>query len=190
MQVLLLNADYRPVQVLSWERAVCLVLEHKARTVEAYTDRTIRSPGREMAWPAVVALAAFVRVRTGPRLNRRNVFARDGYTCVYCGSAPVLASGRPDVRALTLDHVVPRARATGGRVVLPGSGERVPASSWENLVTACAPCNHGKADRTPAEAGLVLRRVPRRPGPAEAVRIALANASIPPEWKDYLAFVA
>lgn len=183
--VLLLNADYRPVQVLNWERAVCLLLERKVRTVAEYTDKYIRSESLTMAWPAVVTLVEYVRVKSGPKLNRRNVLARDRFTCVYCGLAPT-RQGLPDTGALTLDHVVPRSRAVKGKVVLPWSGERVPATCWDNLVAACAPCNHSKADRTPSEAGLTLHRKPRRPNAADTLRISLSRAGVPSEWRDYL----
>jgi 5-methylcytosine-specific restriction endonuclease McrA len=178
--VLLLNADYRPVQIVAWERAVCLLLERKAHAVASYAGRTLRSPNAEMAWPAVVTLARYARVQARVRLVRGNVLARDGFECVYCGV-------RPGRAALTLDHVVPRARAVDGRVTLPWNGACVTVSSWENLVTACATCNHAKADRTPAEAGLTLRRLPCRPSPGDAMRIALARATVPAEWTDFLA---
>lgn len=186
MDVLLLNADYRPVKVVPWERAVCLLLARKAETVAAYTDRVIRSERVELAWPAVVSLVRYASVRVGPRLNRRNLFARDGFACVYCGVAPVNREQRPDTTQLTLDHVVPRSRAVRGKVTLPWNGQQVPVSSWENLVAACEPCNHEKADRTPEEAGLTLRQRPRRPNGTDILRIALARAPVPDEWRAYL----
>ncbi|MBK8445700.1 MAG: HNH endonuclease [Micropruina sp.] len=60
-----------------------------------------------------------------------NVLRRDRFRCAYCG-------GPADTR----DHIVPRSR--GG------------ASSWLNLVAACATCNGRKRDRTPAQAGMPL----------------------------------
>lgn len=184
--VLLLNADYRPVQIVSWERAVCLLLDRKVRTVAEYSDKVIRSGSLEIAWPAVVSLVRFVRVRSGPKLSRRNILARDRFTCAYCGAAPTLRSGLPDTTQLTLDHVVPRSRSVNGQVVLPWSGARVPVSSWENLVCACAPCNQGKADRTPKEAGLTLSPLPRRPGVQDVLRMALARTHVPEEWSDWI----
>lgn len=184
--VLLLNADYRPVQIVSWERAVCLLLDRKARTVAEYANKVIRSESVEMGWPAVVSLVRYVSVRTGPKLNRRNILARDRFTCVYCGDRPVLRSGLPDTARLTLDHVVPRARAVDGRVVLPWSGQRVPVSSWENLVCACEPCNHGKADRTPSEAGLELSPMPKRPTAQDCLRMLLTRTPVPSEWTDWI----
>ena len=175
--VLLLNADYRPVQIMSWERAVCLLLSDKVRTVVSYTDKMIRSENLEIAWPSVVSLVRFARVKTGPRLNRRNVLARDGFRCAYCEDAPALG-------LLTMDHVVPRSKATQGRV--QQNGVWVPVTSWENLVTACAPCNQRKADRTPEQAGMALKQRPRRPNSADLMRIALSRANVPPEWLEYI----
>jgi 5-methylcytosine-specific restriction endonuclease McrA len=51
--------------------------------------------------------------------------------------------------AHTVDHLVPQSR--GGR------------NSWLNTVAACTRCNHRKANRTPAEAGMTLRLEPRVP---------------------------
>lgn len=186
MDVLLLNADYRPVQVVPWERAVGLLLADKVHQVESYAGRFIRSERLEIAWPCVVSLVRYARTQVRPRLERGSLFARDGYTCAYCGVTPLNREGRPDRSRLTVDHVVPRSRASRGRVVLPWSGATVPVSSWENLVTACGPCNHDKADRTPDEAGLILDPVPRRPTGADLLRMALSRADVPDVWREYL----
>jgi 5-methylcytosine-specific restriction endonuclease McrA len=182
---LLLNADFAPVGVVSWQRAVCLVLDEKVRIVERYADRMVRAPAFEMAWPAVVHLVRYVRVRTSPPLNRLNVLARDRFTCRYCGLRPRHA-GRPDTRRLTLDHVIPRKEARDGVVVVPWMDRPVPVTSWENLVTACAPCNHQKGSRSLEDAGLSLPEPPRRPRPQDAIRVALARVRVPDEWRDYL----
>ena len=101
-------------------------------------------------WPHVIRLVNYVRVpRTVKRkISRRALFARDGWRCVYCGSA-----GR-----LTLDHVVPRSR--GGDSV------------WENVVTSCAPCNLRKADRLVEEVGLTMRVRPTPPSPSLFIQLA------------------
>lgn len=184
--VLLLNADYAPVQVVAWERAVCLLLAQRVYAVASYPGRQVRSPTLTMAWPAVVALVNYAGARMAPRLSRRNVFARDGFSCQYCGSAPVNGDGVPAVRELTLDHVAPRAHAVRGRVTLPWRDLPVSITSWENLTTACGPCNHRKADRTPEQASMTLRSRPRRPSPSDRLRIVLAMVQVPPEWEDFL----
>lgn len=182
---LLLNADFSPLGVLPWQRAVCLVLDEKVRVVEQYSDRSIRSQHVELAWPAVVHLVRYVKVSLSPPLSRINVLARDAFTCRYCGLKPRHA-GRPDTSRLTLDHVVPRAAAIAGRVRVPWKEGHVPVTSWENLVTACGPCNHRKGDRPLEEVGFSLDPPPRRPRPQDAIRVALARVRVPREWREYL----
>lgn len=184
--VLLLNADHTPIQVLSWERAIVLVLEDKVQRVVDYVDLAIRTPSRSWTWPAVVSLPRYVAVAShGLPLTRSGVLARDRFSCQYCGYRPVLSSGRPDTGLLTLDHVVPRSRALGGRVTTE-QGAIVPVESWENLVTACCTCNRRKAARTPREAQMPLSTVPRRPRHLEAVRILFARVEVQEEWRPFL----
>jgi 5-methylcytosine-specific restriction endonuclease McrA len=114
-------------------------------------------------WPHVIRLLAYVRVPRAiqRKISRRALFARDGWRCVYCGTS----GGR-----LTLDHVVPRSRG----------GESV----WENVVTACAPCNLRKGDRSLEESGLALSSLPKPPAPVLFIRLAAQR--IPQRWQPYL----
>jgi len=135
--VLVLNASYEPIHIASARRALVLVIKgaaviEEARDVMAHRDYPL---------PSVVRLRQYRRVPSRVQvLSRKNIYIRDGYACQYCGE--VLPA-----RDLTLDHVTPKSR--GG------------LSRWENLVASCHKCNHTKGDRTPAEAGMTLRRVPR-----------------------------
>jgi 5-methylcytosine-specific restriction endonuclease McrA len=162
--VLVLNATYEPLNVTSVWRALSLVLAEKAEIVEAHPERVIRSPARILAHPVVIRLLRYVRVPrfAARRITRRALFARDGFRCQYCG----------DASRLTVDHVVPRSR--GG------------TSMWENMVTACAPCNLKKGDRTPREAGMRPRTSPRQPSPK--LFLTLGAATTPDVWEGYLAF--
>ncbi|MCA9821822.1 MAG: HNH endonuclease [Dehalococcoidia bacterium] len=138
--VLVLNQNYEPLNVCTVRRALVLVLGGKAEVLEG-ARRAIRSATQAVALPSVIRLMSFVRrPRPQVRLTRKEVFARDGWTCVYCGKA---------TRELTLDHVLPRHR--GGK------------HTWENLVAACKTCNHRKAGRTPQEARMPLPNEPARP---------------------------
>ena len=161
-QVLVLNASYEPLNVCSVRRAHVLVWKGKAEIVESH-DRPLRSASGSFVWPHVIRLLQYVRVPQAikRRISRRALFARDGWRCVYCGTS----GGR-----LTLDHVVPRSR--GGDSV------------WENVVTACAPCNLRKGDRTLEQAGMALRTSPRAPTPT--LFIKLAAPRIPSGWTPYL----
>jgi 5-methylcytosine-specific restriction endonuclease McrA len=183
--VLVLNADWTPLRVVSWERAVTLLLEGKVAMVEAYAGRMIRSTSMGIPHPAVVVLRRYQAFRTRVRFNRQNVLARDRYTCVYCGLRPVRAGGKPDLSELTLDHVVPRAQSVLGRVRTM-YGDRVPVTCWDNVVTACVPCNAAKADRTPAEAHMPVRVRPRAPTGIDLVWMALLQVDVPDEWRDWL----
>ena len=162
--VLVLNASYEPLNVCSTRRAHVLVWKGKAEVIEKL-DRPLSSATRTFPWPHVIRLVTYVRVPRAVqrKISRRALFARDGWRCVYCGDG----HGR-----LTLDHVVPRSRG----------GESV----WENVVTACAPCNHRKGDRTLAEARMELRSQPRAPAPV--LFIHLAAPKIPDGWRTYLGF--
>jgi 5-methylcytosine-specific restriction endonuclease McrA len=136
--VLVLNASYEPLNITTWRRAMVMLLKGKAEGLEHDASRSIRP---DILQPTVIRLRQFVRVpyRQVP-LTRRNVFHRDGHTCQYCGCSN---------EALSIDHVFPRSR--GG------------SDSWDNVATACLPCNVRKANRTPREAGMPLLREPRRP---------------------------
>lgn len=135
-------------------RAVRLVLDGKAEILEEDRSRRFRSERRVIPWPSVIRLVRYVHV---PRRFRRQVtntflFARDDYTCQYCGRHRHDLKGR---HFLTRDHVVPVSR--GGR------------NEWSNVVTSCSPCNNRKANRLPGEAGLRLRSEPTEPNYVQLV---------------------
>jgi 5-methylcytosine-specific restriction endonuclease McrA len=159
---LLLNASYEPMKVITWERAITLIVLGKVEMLEAY-DQVVRGKSLSLQMPSVVRLMRYARGRTkGVKFSRSNVYRRDGFACQYCGA-------QPGVAHLTFDHVVPRAQ--GGR------------TEWSNIVTACDDCNASKADRTPEQAGMQLARKPSRPEymPAVSSRDALHDS-----WKTYL----
>jgi 5-methylcytosine-specific restriction endonuclease McrA len=165
-QVLVLNATYEPLNVVSVRRAVLLLLKEKAEIVEA-AEAWLRSEQLSLRVPLVIRLVYYVRI---PRhfalpLSRRTVLARDYYTCQYCGEQCARAN-------LTIDHVLPRSR--GGE------------TRWENVVTACGPCNRRKGDRTPEEAHMPLLRQPRRP--RYLALTLLQESAAPPAWSKYMYF--
>jgi len=163
-QALVLNATYEPLSVVPARRAVVLVVREKADVLHA-RDQTWHSERLDLAVPTVIRLRRYVRVpyRRRIALNRRAVFARDRHICQYCGSS-----------AENLDHVVPRSR--GGM------------HTWENVVAACRKCNTRKGDRTPDEAGMLLRVSPNVPREAGWLLIGL-DAPPHPSWDEYLAAV-
>ena len=133
---LVLNADYTPLSyyplsLWPWQTAVKAVFLERVDIVASY-DRRVHSPSLDLAIPSVIALRQYVRPSEFPAFTRFNVFLRDRFSCQYCGSP----------HNLTFDHVVPRR--LGGR------------TSWENVATACSPCNLRKGGRTPQQAKMPL----------------------------------
>ena len=129
---LVLNADYRPLSyyplsLWSWQDAVKAVFLDRVNTVSHY-DTVVHSPSLELRLPSVVSLKTYIKPARYPAFTRFNVFLRDRFTCQYCGSGD----------DLTFDHLVPRSR--GGK------------TTWDNVVTACSPCNLEEGRRT-AEQG-------------------------------------
>lgn len=185
MRTLILNADWTVDEVVSWRRAILMVLADKVIPLEDYAGQKVRSPSIELPLPAVLVRKRYVR-RRRVRLSRRNILARDGYTCQYCGAQPRKRSGLPRIEELTIDHVVPRAQAVAGRVVLPWTGERTPITCWRNVLTACRSCNCKKGGRTPDQAKLTMRRIPQAPSTDERAWMQLNTQPIPQEWKGYL----
>lgn len=163
-RALVLNASFEPLNAVSSKRAVQLVLAGRAEIVAA-SDFVWRSSRVEVRVPLVIRLLRYVRVpyRTAMALSRRAIFDRDGHRCGYCGHEFPSA-------LLTLDHVIPRSR--GGR------------NAFENVVTACGPCNSRKADRTPREAKMALRFEPYAPRGSEVLALALGRHD--PSWLPYL----
>lgn len=165
MRTLVLNAGYEPLAVVSFRRALILVLNNKATIVERQEDDPVWSPGAKFDRPAVIVLRNYVKLpmtRRAP-VTRRGVLRRDSNRCGYCGK-----------HASTIDHILPRSR--GG------------ANSWENLVACCLRCNNEKSDNTPAEMAWSLNTTPSAPrGGVWTVRGAERSE---PAWEPYLALAA
>jgi 5-methylcytosine-specific restriction endonuclease McrA len=125
----------------------------------------IRGVGFQLRAPRVIRLMECDRgPRQGLRFNRRNVFARDGNRCQYCGR-------NYPTSELSLDHVMPRSR--GGD------------TSWENIVCACVACNVRKGGRTPQEARMQLIRQPVKPKRSPLLAIKLGNPKYA-SWKSFV----
>ncbi|MEM7263937.1 MAG: HNH endonuclease [Planctomycetota bacterium] len=187
--VLVLNQGWQPIDTTTVRNAVSLVYRNHARVIDpesyatfdfsswrdaaSYARREtagaeadgVRGVGWRWPRPEVIVLSSFDRLPKRRRgVTRRNLFARDRNQCQYCGRNGSRAT-------LNLDHVVPRSR--GGD------------ASWENLVVSCVRCNQRKANRTPQEAGMRLRRKPARPLVGQMPLLELGE--LPPEsWEAFL----
>lgn len=168
---LVLNADFRPLSYFplslwSWQDAVKAVIADRVSVLSEY-EHAVRSPSFTMMLPSVIALRDYVRPSRSPAFTRFNVFLRDRLVCQYCAEAS-------PAQELTFDHVVPRSQ--GGR------------TTWENVVTACSPCNLKKGGRTPKQAHMPLLKEPIKP----STHLLQENGrAFPPNflhesWGDYL----
>jgi len=165
---LVLNADFRPLSyyplsLWCWQDAVKAVFLDRVNIVSEY-ERHVRSPSLAIKLPSVVSLKSYVRPALYPAFTRFNVFLRDRFACQYCG----------DREDLTFDHLIPRSR--GGM------------TRWNNVVTACAPCNLRKGGKLPRDANMLPEQAPYRPTVYELHR---HGRLFPPNylhesWFDYL----
>ena len=162
--VLVLNQNYQPLNVCNARRAIVLLDRGKAELMENGRGE-IRSITQTFIIPSVIRLQHQVkRPLMHRRLSRRSVFYRDKFICQYCGK---------ETRSLTLDHIIPRSR--GGPHV------------WQNVVSACIPCNHRKAGATPTEANMRLLREPSVPRPDPYYMFH--HRTIFDEWRPFIPWV-
>jgi 5-methylcytosine-specific restriction endonuclease McrA len=164
-KVLLLAGDYTPLKTVSVERAFTLMALNKVDVI-IESEAVYRSPSTEMRVPSVIRYKRFVRrQRVKLRLNKRNLFLRDGHRgCAYCGTELKLDS-------FTLDHVLPRKLGGG--------------NSWDNLVGCCKVCNQKKADKPLEKSGMHLRY----PACEPPLHISILKKSyadeLPEDWRPY-----
>ncbi|WP_308194501.1 HNH endonuclease [Pseudonocardia kujensis] len=165
--MLLLNASFEPLAVVTAKRAIVLMLSGKAECVQAALEgAAFHSESLTVPAPSVMRLSRYVRVpyRRAVPMTRAGVLRRDLRRCAYCGK-----------KADTIDHVIPRSR--GG------------AHSWENCVAACRACNSKKADKLIEEIGWTLRITPKPPSRAAGGVLVLA-VEPHPAWEPWLAQAA
>ncbi len=160
--VLVLNANFEPINVCTTRRAIGLILSGKANLVLNGRGE-IKTVSASYPRPSVIRLEKMVkRPRPRIRLTKREVLRRDDYTCQYCGQRSPY---------LTVDHVIPRH--LGGR------------HAWDNLVAACPSCNHRKGGRTLEQAQMHLLRQPTEP-PVSARYLFARHLDNNQEWLPFI----
>jgi 5-methylcytosine-specific restriction endonuclease McrA len=187
--VLVLNQHFRAVHVTTVRRAFALLCKSVAEVVHwrdhtLYTynfeswkevsqfrdqfepyDDWIRTVSFEIAVPRIIRLLLYANLPPQEvKFNRRNIYARDGNRCQYCGR-------KHPTTELSLDHVVPKSK--GGR------------TTWSNVVCACTSCNNTKAGRTPREASMTLIRPPARPHRNPVIQLKIRHEKYR-SWKQFL----
>jgi 5-methylcytosine-specific restriction endonuclease McrA len=151
--VIVLNAGYEFLGLVSWKRAMILLFNGKVEVVRE-SDKIVRTVSRSFKIPAVVRLVKFIRqiYRREVPFTRKNILTRDGLACQYCGREA--SSGE-----LTIDHIIPKVQ--GGQ------------NLWTNVVACCRSCNMRKGGRTPRQAGMRLVRKPFKPTIMEFINLYL-----------------
>ena len=152
---LLLNADYSPLRVLSWQRAIVWSIRYEnnknygIEILSYHHDKYIQgSADKRYPVPAVAKTIKFFNMYNKKiNFSRHNLFIRDNYTCQYCGKQLAFSQ-------LTYDHIIPKSRFNKDKRL---------STNWKNIVTACRPCNHKKGNKTPKEASMTLINSPVEP---------------------------
>ncbi|HUU68710.1 MAG TPA: HNH endonuclease [Planctomycetota bacterium] len=180
--VLVLNRNYMAVHVTTVKRAFCLLFKEAAEVISFNDDNTmnaydirswveltalrrnfaqhedgeyVHTVSLEIRVPKIIRLLFYDRLpRKQVKFNRRNIFARDGNRCQYCGR-------RRPTPELSLDHIIPRSR--GGQ------------ATWANIICCCTECNVRKGGRTPKEAGMRLIRHPYKPRRSPLIRVRIQS---------------
>ena len=164
VSVLLLNASYEPLRVISWQRAICLQLADRAELIEAVGGRNLHSSGGdEFPFPAVVRLREMINIpfrRGATPITRRALQARDEGHCQKSGCRR---------RGSTMDHLIPRSR--GG------------SHTWHNVVLMCPEHNNAKGDRTLDELGWILKKLPATP---KFETVLVERCQVLPQWRRWL----
>lgn len=156
-KVLVLNADYTPINVTTVFRGYILVTKGKAEILKS-AETPLNAGSVTFIRPLIIRLYNYVKHRIHKlKINRHRLFKRDNFECVYCGTK----------KNLTIDHILPKSR--GGE------------NSWLNLITCCSSCNRKKGDRTPEESNMKLRYKPYEP----TIFSEIINSSVESIWLDF-----
>ena len=156
-KVLVLNADYTPLNVTSLRRGFVLVIKGKAEILEKGVEPIMTTIG-DFVRPIIIRLLSYVKYHSKPlKINRKRIYKRDNNQCVYCESK----------KHLTIDHVIPKSR--GGN------------NTWKNLVTCCLSCNLKKGNKTPEEAGMRMVLKPYEP----SIFSEIINPNVDGIWENF-----
>ena len=180
---LLLNADYSPLRVLSWQKAIIWSIKHKndknygIEILSYHHDKYIQgSANKRYPVPAVAKTSKFFNMyNKSINFSRKNLFIRDNYTCQYCGE-------KFPVAKLTHDHIIPKSRFD--------IKNKHKCTNWINVVTSCWQCNHKKGNKTPKEANMQLLNKPVAPKYCSVYLpwykdFFIINGSFP-EWEPFI----
>ncbi|UCD30101.1 MAG: HNH endonuclease, partial [Planctomycetota bacterium] len=184
------NRNYMAVRVTSAKRAFSLLYRNLAEVVhiedgqylsydfdgwreisqlkhrfEPHKHDWVRTVKFSIAVPRIIRLTLYDRLpRKEVKFNRRNIFARDGNRCQYCGK-------KYPTSELSIDHVIPRSQ----------NGK----AAWDNVVCCCLSCNVQKGGKTPKQANMSLIAKPVKPRRSPTIDIKFSNSRYR-SWKQFL----
>lgn len=160
--VVMEDGQYMTYDFASWRELSDFKTKHVERGID---DDWIRGASFDLEAPRVIRLLDYDRVPNQTvKFNRRNIFARDGNQCQYCGK-------KFPTSELSLDHVLPRSQNGG--------------ATWENIVCACVDCNIRKGGRTPKQANMALIRKPEKPKRSPLLVMKLSQRKYR-SWQNFL----
>lgn len=181
---LLLNADYTPLNIIGWKRAIVWSFKYNTDSkyaieiIDFYKNDFIQgTAGKKYPIPAVAKTHYYFKPQMHKlAFSRKNIFLRDNNTCQYCGL-------QFNINELTYDHVIPKS--------VWGHDNRPSATNWTNIVTACTYCNRKKGNRTPKQANMPLKNLPIVPNRSNKYLpivqfLYKIREDIPDEWNPYL----
>jgi hypothetical protein len=179
---LLLNADYMPLSIIDWKKALTWMIRYENNNkygidiIDFYKDDCISGTNnKKYPIPAVARTKRYFHIKDSALIfSRKNIFLRDEYKCQYCNKLF-------ENKYLTYDHVIPKSKWNYSM----GS-----PTTWTNIVTACVDCNRKKGNRSPQQANMVLIKAPIKPNKSHryspiAHYLRKINY-IPKEWIIYL----
>jgi len=181
-ECLVLNADYTPLCIVSWQKAVIWYFRHQSEInypieiIEFYHDDHIQTINKTYPIPCIARSTRFFRINHQElTFSRKNIFIRDNHKCQYCGD-------KFDISKLTYDHVIPRSKWNYNH----GS-----PTVWSNIVTACLDCNRKKGNKTPKEANMPLISLPFKPRKNPKYlpisnKLNSIRKAIPVQWEPYI----
>lgn len=163
-KTLILDTSFQPIGEISWQKAMTLYFSEKVQIIEEYADLWVRSANQKWKVPSIVRFikGVFNKMKR-IKFSRENIYLRDKGICQYC-LIPVIR------QEFTLDHVKPRCY--GG------------LTTWENVVVCCIDCNRVKANLTPEQAGMKLKKIPVKP--KNLFKIFSWKNTMPNNWREYI----
>lgn len=180
---LVLNADYTPLAIISWKRAIVWSIKYSTdhkygiQIIDFFKDDYILGSNyKKIPIPAVARMCNYKKISNfNVTFSRKNLFIRDNYSCQYCGAIK-------ELHELTYDHVIPKSQWDYNKGT---------PTSWTNVVTACIKCNWKKGNKTPTQARMPLLSIPNKPNKSAKYLPLVSYLSkiredIPEEWSIYL----